>query len=167
MKQVVHVNVAKTRIPLARERVAAIARAVLRAHKAEDAVVSITFVTPPRIAALNRQHLAQSGPTDVIAFTFARHRPGDPIVGDIYIAPHVARRNARERRLSVREELSRLVVHGVLHTLGFDHPSGDARTASRMWQRQESLLRALGVIPAARGRGATVPRRRRRGATAA
>jgi probable rRNA maturation factor len=167
MRQIVHVSVAKTRIPLARERVSAIARAVLRAHRVENAVVSITFITTTRIAALNRQHLGHTGPTDVIAFTFARHRPGDPIVGDIYIAPDVARRNARERGLSVREELSRLVVHGVLHTLGFDHPSGDARVASRMWRRQESLLRALGAIPAARGRGATVPRRRRRGATAA
>jgi probable rRNA maturation factor len=43
----------------------------------------------------------------------------------------------------VREELLRLVVHGVLHVVGHDHPEDDSRYQSRMWKRQEQLLRAL------------------------
>jgi probable rRNA maturation factor len=42
----------------------------------------------------------------------------------------------------VREELLRLVVHGVLHVLGHDHPEDDARYTSPMWRRQERLLRS-------------------------
>jgi probable rRNA maturation factor len=67
------------------------------------------------------------------------------VVGDVYIAPGVARRNAREHRRGVREELMRLVVHGVLHVIGHEHPEDDTRYDSPMWRRQERLLRALGT----------------------
>jgi probable rRNA maturation factor len=42
----------------------------------------------------------------------------------------------------VREEIARLVVHGTLHVLGYDHPEDESRTASPMWRRQERLLAA-------------------------
>jgi probable rRNA maturation factor len=62
------------------------------------------------------------------------------VIGDIYIAPAVARANALEHGVPVREELARLVVHGVLHVLGYEHPEADARTKSPMWKRQERVL---------------------------
>jgi probable rRNA maturation factor len=53
----------------------------------------------------------------------------------------VARANARRHGVGIREELVRLVVHGVLHALGYDHPDGEARFRSPMWRRQEALVR--------------------------
>jgi len=51
---------------------------------------------------------------------------------------------SRENGVSIREELARLVVHGTLHVLGYEHPETDARIGSPMWKRQERLLtRAL------------------------
>ena len=100
-------------------------------------MLSIAFVTTRAIARLNRKYLGHAGPTDVISFAF-----GDPLVGDIYISPDVARRNARELGISPREELTRLVVHGVLHATGHDHPA-DARSASPMWKLQERLVRRV------------------------
>src|SRR5215471_15871458 len=73
-----------------------------------------------------------SGATDVIAFAFAPVRARGPLVGDVYIAPDVARAQARRLGVPVREELARLVVHGTLHVTGHDHPGGAARTRSRM-----------------------------------
>ena len=131
------------RIPLARDRVAEIARAVLRAEKVGDALVSIAFVGRRAMAALNARHLGHRGPTDVISFGFS---PGDArhaVVGDIYICPEVARENARAHGAGVREELARLVVHGVLHVLGHEHPEDGDRARSDMWKRQERLLTAL------------------------
>jgi rRNA maturation RNase YbeY len=133
------------RIPVARARVAALAQGVLRRERVGAAMLSIAFVSDRRIAALNRRHLGHKGPTDVISFGFAPVGAGGPVVGDVYIAPAVARRNARDHRRGVREELLRLVVHGVLHVLGHDHPEGDSRYASPMWRRQERLLRTLGA----------------------
>jgi rRNA maturation RNase YbeY len=143
MRHVVVVTDDGVSVPLARARVNEIARAVLRAERAGPARLSVTFVSSRRIAALNRRHLAHRGSTDVISFGLAPNVSGAPVAGDIYIAPEVARRNATAHGVSVREELTRLVVHGVLHVLGFDHPEGNGRDTSPMWLRQEQLVARL------------------------
>lgn len=143
MSRIVDVATESVRIPVARARVARAADRVLRAEGVRDAALSIAFVTDRRIAALNWQHLGHRGPTDVISFGFAPAHPGAALEGDIYIAPGVARRNALAEGRSTREELLRLVVHGVLHVIGHDHPEGEARYDSAMWQRQEALVGAV------------------------
>ena len=145
MSRTVHVATEGVRIPVARERVASLAEGVLRAEHVRDATVSVAFVTDKRIAALNRQHLGHIGPTDVISFAFEPVGRSGEVVGDVYISPDVARKNARAHGRGVREELLRLVVHGVLHVVGHDHPEDDTRYHSRMWKRQEQLLRTLGA----------------------
>lgn len=135
------------RVALSRERVAVIARAVLRAERARNAMLSITFVDEASIARLNWRHLRHRGPTDVISFGLSREAPGAPVVGDIYIAPAVVTAHAREVGVPVREELTRVVVHGVLHVLGHDHPDDDDRVRSPMWRRQESLVARLLASP--------------------
>jgi probable rRNA maturation factor len=132
------------RLAVSLDRVRRVAEHVLRAERVREALVSITFMSDRRIAALNRRHLGHRGPTDVISFAFAPVGKGGAgaVVGDVYIAPDVARRNARAHGQGVREELLRLVVHGVLHVLGHDHPVDDARYTSPMWRRQERRLRA-------------------------
>ncbi|HKH94448.1 MAG TPA: rRNA maturation RNase YbeY [Gemmatimonadaceae bacterium] len=145
MSLAVHVATEGVRVPVARARVVALAEGVLRREKVRNALLSVAFVTDRHIAALNREHLGHSGPTDVISFGFARVEPRGAVVGDVYIAPGVARRNALAHGRGVREELLRLVVHGVLHVLGHDHPEDESRYESRMWKRQERLLRTLGA----------------------
>lgn len=131
------------RLPLPRERVVAAVRAVLRAERVKDAMLSITFVSTRAIRALNRRHLGRRGSTDVISFGFRRTGGAGPLIGDVYIASDVARASARTNRVPIREELTRLVVHGTLHALGYDHPDDDSRTASAMWRKQERLVKAL------------------------
>ena len=144
MTRVVQVASEQVRVPVALARVEQVALDVLRAERVRDALVSVTFVSDRRIAALNATHLGHRGPTDVISFGFAPGPGG--VTGDIYIAPAVARRNAVAHDAPIREELLRLVVHGVLHVLGHDHPEDASRYASPMWRRQERLLRrALGT----------------------
>jgi probable rRNA maturation factor len=140
MSLVIDVALEDVRAPLARARIADIARSVLRAEHVRDALLSITLVTDRRIATLNREYLGHRGATDVISFGFARPRAGDPVVADVYIAPAVARRNAAAAGVGQREELTRLIVHGVLHALGFDHEESAERTTSPMWRRQEQLV---------------------------
>ena len=138
----VDVTVRGVRSPLGREAIAAAARTALRAEGVKHALVSITLVDRRTMAGLNRAHLGHRGPTDVISFGFRRATDGDPVVGDIYIAPDVARRNAAEQGIPARDELTRLVVHGVLHVIGYDHPEGAGRYESAMWTRQERLVRS-------------------------
>jgi rRNA maturation RNase YbeY len=149
MNAVVDVMVDGTRSPLGVARIKGIALGVLKAENVRDAMLSIALVSPARIAQINRQHLSHRGPTDVISFSLGPTPGGSgrAVVGDIYIAPDVARENARRFGAGVRQEIARLVVHGVLHVLGHDHPDGDARTASPMWRRQEQLLAKLSRPP--------------------
>lgn len=142
MSIAVAVSMEGVRLSLSRARVMEIAERTLRAEGVRDAQVSITFLTRGRMSRMNARHLGHRGPTDVISFGFDR-APGTPLVGDIYIAPDVARENARLAGERVRTELARLVIHGVLHVLGHDHPVDGRREASPMWRRQESLLRRM------------------------
>jgi len=139
----VEVATENARVPLSRQRIKDIARDVLRSERVRNALVSITFVDRRRITALNRRHLGRRAATDVIAFGFSRASAADPVVGDVYIAPEVARDNARARGIAARQEITRVVVHGLLHVLGFDHPDIEAREQSPMWVRQERLVRRV------------------------
>jgi probable rRNA maturation factor len=136
----VHVSADGLRLPLARARVTEIARRVLASEGVREAIVSITFVGTRAMAALNRKHLGHRGATDVISFGFSESTRRGPVIADIYIAPEVARANARRHGAGVREELARLVVHGLLHVLGYDHADDESRVTSPMWQRQERIL---------------------------
>ena len=140
MTLTVEVAMAGVRIPLARRRVVAIATQVLRAERVGDARISIVFVRNRAIASLNRVHLGHRGATDVICFALSGGGSRSFVAADIYIAPGVTRDNARRYGSGLREELARLVVHGVLHGVGWDHPDGAARTVSPMWRRQERLV---------------------------
>lgn len=140
MTLIVDVAADGVRAPLGRERLAGVVRTVLDSEGVDDALISIAFLTRRAMAALNRKHLGRKGATDVIAFGLSRADGKVPVIGDIYISPDVAREQAREHRIGVREEVARLAVHGTLHVLGHDHPDGAERTESGMWQRQEALL---------------------------
>jgi probable rRNA maturation factor len=103
-------------------------------------MLSITFVGRAAMSDVNRHYLGHRGPTDVISFGLERSGKRGAVIGDIYICPEVARDNAKRQGVSVGEEVLRLVVHGTLHVLGHDHPTGASRTTSPMWRRQERIL---------------------------
>lgn len=93
------------------------------------AEISVTFLASPAMQRLNRDWLGHDRPTDVLAF--ALPGPDQKVVGDMYICPAVARTQARQVEVPVREELIRLVVHGVLHVLGHDHAEDDEAAVMR------------------------------------
>ena len=128
------------RAPVAAARIADIVHAVLRRER-HRAIISISFVGRDRMRRLNREYTGRRGVTDVIAF--ALPSPSGPLAGDVYVCGWAARRAARRFRVPFRQELTRLVVHGTLHVLGYDHPDGDGRTTSPMWRRQERYVAAL------------------------
>jgi probable rRNA maturation factor len=87
--------------------------------------------------ALNFQYRKTDRPTDVLAF------PGVLAdIGDVVLCLAVAKRQAKEYGGTIREELQRLTVHGVLHLFGYDHET-NAKDAKRMFALQEKILRRL------------------------
>jgi probable rRNA maturation factor len=136
----VDVDARGRRLPIGANRLRSLGLFVLRRERAHRALLSLSFVTRGRIARMNLEHLGHQEATDVITFSLGRGGRGQPIIGDIYIAPDVVREQARRYGVAGREELARVVVHGVLHALGRTHPEDGHRTASPMWRRQEHLL---------------------------
>ena len=128
------------RLPLSATLVRRVVEAVLRGER-RRALMSITFLGRDAMRRLNAEHKGHDRPTDVLSF--AMTDPAGRTLGDVYVCPWVAAREARARRIPLRQELIRLVVHGTLHALGRDHPEDERRTASPMWRRQERYVDAL------------------------
>jgi probable rRNA maturation factor len=124
-------------------KVKRLVEATLRGERIGDAMISVTFLGRTAISSMNEKYLRHSGPTDVISFGMRREAGGVPAIGDIYICPEVARKNARANDVSPAEELARLVIHGTLHVAGHEHPHGETRTQSKMWKRQERILASV------------------------
>lgn len=131
------VTVAARAPEVSRRSVEAWVRSVLADEGKRSASVSVTFLTEARMEALNYSARQRAGSTDVIAFRFDH---SNALVGDVYVCPAVARRSARTEGVAAAQELLRLVVHGVLHVCGYEHPSDDSRTRSTMWRLQERYV---------------------------
>lgn len=91
-------------------------KAVLEKEKA-DGMVDVNMVNDAKIQELNKKFRKKDKPTDVLAFTYG----GSGILGDVIISRDTARKNARNFGIAYREEIKRLVIHGVLHVLGYEH----------------------------------------------
>ena len=128
------------RLPMPAALVRRVVETVLHGER-RRALISITFLGRDAMRRLNARHKGHDRPTDVLSF--AMTDPAGAAIGDVYVCPWVAAREARSRGIPLREELIRLVVHGTLHALGRDHPEDEDRTASPMWRRQERYVDAL------------------------
>jgi probable rRNA maturation factor len=126
--------------PLAPGAVRRVVRAVLAGERAGPAALSVTFLSSQRMRAQHRRALGRDRSTDVLAFAMQH---GSALVGDVYVCAAAAAASATRFGVPLREEVVRLVVHGTMHALGYDHPGGAARTRSRMWRRQEQYVRAV------------------------
>ena len=105
---------------LPRREIASFVRKVLRHldHDVEEA--SIAFVDDAAMTSLNRKFRHKNKTTDVLTF------PGDaPFLGDIVISLDQARRQARDEKHSLATEVRYLLLHGVLHAMGYDHETDD------------------------------------------
>jgi probable rRNA maturation factor len=122
-----------------------VARQVVAWERARRAHVEVVVLDPAAMRRLNRRATGRRGLTDVIAYGLPL--PDGGLVGDVYVCPAAATAwigaDRPARPAALREELVRLVVHGTLHVLGYDHPDGPGRTRSVMWRRQERYVRRL------------------------
>lgn len=112
-----NVEVTGSAVPrFSRREIAAFARKVLRHLGRDVREVSIAFVDDAAMTALNRRFRHKNKTTDVLTF------PGDDaFLGDIVISVDQARRQAADEKHSLANEVRYLILHGILHALGYDH----------------------------------------------
>lgn len=117
----------------------------------EEVSLTIVVTGDEQIKTLNKKHRGVDETTDVLAFTADYMDPdlGHRYLGDVLISFPTAESQALERGHSVGEELQLLVVHGVLHLLGYDHL--EKREQGEMWSLQRQILKNLGLDLDVRG----------------
>jgi probable rRNA maturation factor len=107
-----------------------------------DAELGIRVVGSSESRALNERWRGKSGPTNVLSFP-AAPAPGRSQLGDIVVCAPVVAREAREQGKALPAHWAHMIIHGILHLLGFDHlRAADAR---RMESRERALLARLGI----------------------
>ncbi len=130
-------------------------RRVLREMKLRDSDITICFVSDAEIARMNLAFRGKKGPTDVLSFPAGKKRKKrnytedtedaedteKSYLGDIAIAPETARRYAKKNGRSLNNELRVLILHGVLHLLGYDHETD----RGEMDRIEQKLRRRFGL----------------------
>jgi len=107
------------------------------------AVVNVVVVDDREIRRLNRRYRGKDRPTDVLSFSYRDARPRDArdVIGDVFVSHQTLARDARRHGLAPAHLALRIVVHGVLHVIGYDHAT-DAE-AARMERRERAVLRRV------------------------
>lgn len=115
--------------------------------------ISVLLAGDAEVRALNRDYRKVDAPTNVLAFEGGgpAPAPGAPLLlGDVVLAYETVRREAEERGIALADHVAHLVVHGVLHLLGYDH---DAAADRRVMEGAEvEILGALGIADPYGGR---------------
>ncbi len=116
-----------------------IAESILDREKKEGCKINIVFTGNDFIQKVNIKYRMRNYATDVIAFGFSKKDYGDE-GGDVFISVDKAAENAGKYGVSLKEEIIRLIIHGVLHVIGYDHEKGGAGKKN-MTRKQEGYLR--------------------------
>ncbi len=147
-------------VPDSEQRVEAAARAAFKAAERPEilngapAEMSLVLADDALVQTLNRDYRDKDKPTNVLSFALlddlddtdddlARDEGMPILIGDVILAFETVQREAREQGKSVEDHLTHLVIHGVLHLLGYDHQSDP--DADRMERLETSILARMGI----------------------
>jgi probable rRNA maturation factor len=129
---------------LSPERLGAVVEAALRREEATGEL-TLVITDDQGIQELNRDFLGHDAPTDVLSFgtqqdsgPFVTAPEAGGYLGDVIVSLSRATAQAAEMGHPLQQELDLLIVHGVLHLLGYDHANDDDK--ARMWARQSAIL---------------------------
>ena len=125
----------------------AVKRVIQKAARLEPKVqgrVDVTIVGKTKMQALNKRWRGFNKPTDVLSFAWSEDLTyrGDSL-GEIYLCPAVLKPQAKRFKVTYKEEFTRLLIHGLLHLVGYDHDS-DTK-AAKMCALQERVLSLRGA----------------------
>jgi probable rRNA maturation factor len=122
------------------------AERILSALGCRESELSILLVDDDEMRRLNREYLSRDHSTNVLAFAM---REGEDkhlspaLLGDVVVSTETAQRETLQRGVTLEEEMALLLVHGILHLLGYDHEDEPAE-AAQMEAKEEEVLTHLG-----------------------
>lgn len=114
-----------------------VAKKVLKGENRERENISIAFVNPEEIQTLNKKYRKKDKPTDVLSFEKVSDFKDE--VSEIIICPAVVRSNVADSHTTFKKEMSKILIHGVLHALGYDHERSK-KDEIKMQEKQDFYL---------------------------
>ncbi len=108
-------------------------KSLIRKALPEGAKLSVAFLEPAEIQKFNERYRDKKGPTDVLSF-----EEGGEYLGEVLVCPQIVESQAEKHNLSFDREIRRVLIHGALHILGYDHK--EERDKKKMRDKEEELL---------------------------
>jgi probable rRNA maturation factor len=111
-----------------------------------DKEISFSFVNDETIQQLNNQYLNKDKPTNVLSFSLQEgefNNINPQVLGDIVISLDTAQRDASKSALSFEQEIDFLIIHGLLHLLGYNHENTTKEETKKMQKKEKDLFRLL------------------------
>lgn len=117
--------------------------AVMSRQTSLSGTIAVRVVSADEVQTLNREYASTDEPTDVLSFSYRENDSATDEFGDIVISREHIARQATDAGTSEETELILLLMHGVLHIIGFDHQTADER--QRLDKLQRELMQELGL----------------------
>jgi probable rRNA maturation factor len=119
---------------------------ILKALDCAEKEISLSFVDDEKIKQLNKQYLGKDKATNVLSFSLLEGEYGNinpQILGDIIISVETAQRDALYGKLTNDQEIGFLIIHGILHLLGYNHENTTEKETKIMRQKEKDLFNAI------------------------
>ena len=130
-------------IPVDKEFLKKITEEVLKKEKKNNLEVSIAFLNQRKMRELNKKYLRRNYPTDVLSFSFSKKEQAKPriknIFGEVIICPEKVLKNSRKIGADFKKEMARVLIHGTLHLLGYNH-EGKEKESKTMRKKEEYYI---------------------------
>ncbi len=130
-----------TRKKVDEEKIKKIGEKILRLEKMRGGI-SIAFVGEKRIRKINKSYRKKDKATDILSFAQNKKFPlvsQEKMIGELIVCLAVVKKNALQDKISFEDELTRVLIHGILHLLGYNHEKG-GREARRMKEKEDHYL---------------------------
>jgi probable rRNA maturation factor len=136
----------QNKIKIDKRKIRSTALKILKSLDCADKEISLSFVDDENIRLLNKQYLDKDKATNVISFSLQEGEYGNinpQILGDIIVSVETAQRDALYGKLTIAQEIDFLIIHGILHLLGYHHENTTKKEANKMRQKEKELFNKL------------------------
>ena len=138
-----HIQNNQRKIKIDRRKIRSTIFKILKILDCADKEISLSFVDDIKIKQLNKQYLGKDKATNVLSFSLQEDEYGNinpQILGDIVISVETAQKDAVYGNLTVDQEINFLIIHGLLHLLGYDHENTTKKETSKMRKKERELF---------------------------
>jgi len=125
-----------TNFDIDRKNFSTVAKNVLKGENRVREKISLAFVKKEEIKKLNKKYRGENKPTDVLSFELREEKN---YLGEIIICPEIAAENAKGYGTTIKQEMMKVFIHGILHLCGYDHEKSE-KEAEAMRQKEEKYL---------------------------